>query len=128
MLIQIYKNHNSLIFKMTEKTDKIDNLENIGIKIPNIPPVFAHDVAVSTLFRSQKDAKGKIKNEAHHELLFIDLVTKQVISRITLPHKVFESLPKTIENALKKAKTQANKKQSSTSIKIEPTPIKNYLG
>ncbi len=47
-------------------------------------PLFAHDVVVSTVFRTKKDDNGKIEKEAHSEMLFIDMATRQVVSRIAI--------------------------------------------
>lgn len=101
------------------------------IKLNGIRPMFAHDVVVSTVFRAKDSGKNKknIEKEAHSELLFVDLASRQVVSRVAVPFSVLESLPKVIENSVKKAKKELKSKDMPKQTKIETESVnKNYLG
>jgi hypothetical protein len=100
------------------------------INLGNIPPIFAHDVAMSTVTKTKKTKKGKVKKEAHTELVFIDAVRKAAIARIMLPTSVLEEVPKMIEDNLKKIKKDLKDKEMPNS-KEEKTEIKtseSYFG
>jgi len=92
--------------------------------------MFAHEVVVSTVFRTRKeDGKKKVKKEADTELLFIDMATKQVVSRIVLPMSVLEALPETITESIKKVKKELKSKEIPKKPKVEvQSTSKNYLG
>lgn len=101
----------------------------MDIKFSNTSPMFAHDVVISTVFKTKKDEKGKIKKEAHSEMLFIDMTTRQVISRIVLPLSVLESLPGAITDSLKKVKQELKSKELPKKEKIESGSVnQNYFG
>jgi len=98
------------------------------INLGNTVPIFAHDVAMSTITKSKKTKSGKIKKESFIELVFIDAFRKSAIARIILPMGVLEELPKTINDNLKKVKKELKNKEP---IKQEKTEIKttgSYLG
>jgi hypothetical protein len=100
------------------------------INLGNIPPIFAHDVAMSTVTKTKKTKRGKIIKEAHTELVFIDAVRKAAIARIMLPMSVLEEIPKMIEDNLKKIKKDLKDKEMPDS-KEEKTEIKtseSYFG
>lgn len=100
------------------------------INLGNIPPIFAHDVAMSTVTKTKKTKKGKVKKESHTELVFIDAVRKAAIARIMVPMSVLEEIPKMIEDNLKKIKKDLKDKEMPMS-KEEETEIKtsgSYLG
>ncbi len=130
----------------------------MDIKVGDVKPLFAHDVIISTVFRvknnpqnnkqnNQDNKKSKIKNsklknsnskqkkiakiekEAHSELLFLDMATRQVISRVALPFSVLESLPRVIEENIKKTKKELEKNELPKEHTIETlSQNKNYLG
>jgi len=97
------------------------------INLGNTVPLFAHDVAMSTITKSKKTKSGKIKKESFTELVFIDAFRKSAIARIILPMGVLEELPKIINDTLKKVKKELKDKEP---IKQEKTEIKTtgYLG
>lgn len=101
------------------------------INLGNTVPIFAHDIAMSTITKSKKTKKGKVKKESHTELVFIDAVRKSAIARIILPMSVLEEMPKIIEENLKKIKKELKDKEMPKS-KEEKTEIKttnsSYLG
>jgi len=99
------------------------------INLGNAIPLFAHDVAVSTITKSIKTKKGKAKKEIYMELVFIDAMRKTALARINLPMSVLEQLPKTIEDNLKKVKKEL--KDKSLPKQKEETKIKtngSYFG
>ena len=124
----------------------------MDIKVGDVKPLFAHDVIISTVFRVKNNPnnqkkesnvkKSKIKNskikksksekvekEAHSELLFLDMATRQVISRVALPFSVLESLPRVIEENIRKTKKELEKNELPKDPIIETgAQNKNYLG
>lgn len=99
------------------------------INLGNTIPIFAHDVAMSTVTKSKKGKDGKNKKESHTELVFIDAVRKSAIARIILPMSVLEEMPKMIEDNLKKIKKDL-KSKDLPKHKEEKTEVKTsgYLG
>lgn len=98
------------------------------INLGHVPPIFAHDVAMSTITKSRKTKNGKAKKESFTELVFIDAFKKQAIARIALPTSVLEEMPKMIQSNLKKMKKDLKDKE----LPKEKTEIKtmnsSYLG
>lgn len=101
------------------------------INLGNTVPIFAHDVAMSTITKAKKTKNGKAKKESYTELVFIDAIRKSAIARIILPMSVLEGLPKIIEDNLKKIKKDLKDKEMPKE-KEEKTEIKtknnSYLG
>lgn len=97
------------------------------INLGNTVPLFAHDVAISMLTRSNKGKNGKAKKEVFTELVFIDGMRKSAITRIVLPMSVLEQLPKTIEENLKKIKKEMKDKEMPKQ-KTETKTTGSYLG
>jgi len=101
------------------------------INLGHVPPIFAHDVAMSTMTKAKKNKNGKAKKESFTELVFVDAFKKQAIARIALPMSVLEGMPKMIEDNLKKIK-QDLKDKNMPKEKEEKTEIKvknnSYLG
>jgi hypothetical protein len=97
------------------------------INLGNTVPLFAHDVALSTVTKSKKTKSGKLKKESFTELVFIDAVRKSAIARIILPMGVLEELPKTINDSLKKIRAELRDKEP---LKQPKTEVKTtgYLG
>lgn len=98
------------------------------INLGNTVPIFAHDVAMSTITKARKTKTGKAKKEIHIELVFIDAVRKSAIARIVLPMSVLEELPKTIEDTLKKVKNELKDKEMPKQLKAEIKTTGSYLG
>ncbi|MCK9596799.1 hypothetical protein M0R19_06430 [Candidatus Pacearchaeota archaeon] len=101
------------------------------INLGHVPPIFAHDVAFSTLTKANKKKNGKAKKECFTEMVFIDAFKKQAIARIVLPMSVLEGLPKMIEDNLKKIKKDLKdkempKEKESKSEKLEKPG--SYMG
>jgi hypothetical protein len=97
------------------------------INLGNTIPIFAHDVAMSTITKSKKQKNGKAKKESHTELVFIDAVRQSAIARIVLPLSVLEGLPKLIDENLKKIK--ADLKDTEMPKEKDETEKKgSYLG
>ncbi|MFA5019788.1 MAG: hypothetical protein WC533_01675 [Candidatus Pacearchaeota archaeon] len=96
-----------------------------------VRPVFAHEVAMSTIFRTKKKSgKSKeIEKEALSELVFVDVMGKQVVARIALPFNVLEALPKMIDENIKKIKEELKNKEAPKKPIIETSNnVKNYFG
>lgn len=93
----------------------------------NAIPLFAHDVAVSTVTRLNKTKNGKAKKEIFTELVFVDAMRKTALARINLPMSVLEQLPKTIEDNLKKIKKEMKDKEMPKQ-KTEIKTTGSYLG
>jgi hypothetical protein len=85
------------------------------INLGNVPPIFAHDIALSTLTKSKKKENGKQKKESFTEMVFIDAVRKTALARMVLPASVIEELPKIIEDYLKKLKKDLRDKNKPLS-------------
>lgn len=100
------------------------------INLGNAIPLFAHDVALSTLTKASKSKNGTVKKESFTELVFIDSVRKTAIARITLPKSVLRELPKRINDTLKKQKEDLKKLDEDILKNKEKTEIKTtgYLG
>ena len=98
------------------------------INLGNTIPLFAHDVAMSTVTKAKKTKNGKAKKESFTELVFIDAVRKSAIARIILPMSVLEGMPEMIEENLKKIKSDLKDKEMPK--EKEKVEIKNgsYLG
>lgn len=99
------------------------------INLGNKPPVFAHDVAISTIFRAEKTKKGKIKKESCTELIFFDGIKKQAIARIVLPFGTLKALPKLIEENVKKIRKEIRSKDLPKKQRVETKSTSaSYLG
>jgi len=92
-------------------------------------PVFAHDVIISTVYKTNKTKRGKIKKEAHTELSFIDIIGKQAVARVALPFTVLEVLPQLLTDNIKKIKKELKNKEMPKKQKIEiESTNASYLG
>ena len=99
------------------------------INLGHVPPLFAHDVAMSTVTKAKKTKKGKVKEEACTELVFIDALRKMAIARIVLPFDTLEALPKMIEENVKKIKKDLKDKEMPKEPKTETSKTaSSYLG
>lgn len=97
------------------------------INLGNAIPIFAHDVAISTITRMNKSKNGKSKKEIFTELVFIDAARKVALARIILPQSVLETLPKNIEDNLKKIKKDLKDKEMPKQ-KTEIKSTGSYFG
>lgn len=98
---------------------------NLGDK----PPIFAHDVAISTIFRAEKTKKGKLKKESCTELVFFDGVKKQAIARIILPFGTLKALPELIRENVKKIRKEIKSKDLPVKKRVETKGTDaSYLG
>jgi hypothetical protein len=102
----------------------------VEINLGNAVPIFAHDVAMSTVTKTKKTKKGNIKKEAFTELVFVDAVRKTALARIVLPMSVLEELPRMIEENVKKIKEDLKDKEVPKSLKEEKekTEVKTTSG
>ncbi len=101
----------------------------MDINLGGTRPVFAHDVAISTIYKTHKTKRGKIKKEAHTELLFVDIVSKQAVARIALPSTVLEALPQLLTDNIKKIKKELKNKEMPKKEKVEiESTNASYLG
>ena len=66
---------------------------------------------MSTVTKSKETKKGNARKESYTELVFIDAIRKTAIARIMLPMTVLESLPKMINDNLKKIKKDLKDKK-----------------
>lgn len=99
------------------------------LKLGPHPPIFAHEVAVSTVYRGTKTKAGKVKKESATELIFFDGVRKQSIARIVLPFETLKALPKLIEDNVKKIKKELKNKELPQKQKVETkTTNASYVG
>lgn len=98
------------------------------INLGNVPPIFAHDVAMSTITRTKKTKKGKIVKESHTEMIFIDSVRKAALVRIVLPPGVLEEMPKMIEENLRKTSEELKNNEMPKEQKIETKTKGSYFG
>lgn len=98
------------------------------INLGNVPPIFAHDVAMNTITKAKKGENGKTKKECFTELVFIDAVRKAALVRVVLPMSVLEELPKIIEDNLKKVKKDLKNKDMPKQEKKETKASGSYLG
>ncbi len=99
------------------------------INLGHVPPLFAHDVAMSTVTKAKKTKKGNIKKESFTELVFIDALKKMAIARIVLPFDTLEALPKMIEENVKKIKKEMKNKEMPEDSKTETSKTaSSYLG
>ncbi len=101
------------------------------INLGHVPPLFAHDVAMSTVTKAQKTKKGKVKKESFTELVFIDALKKMAIARIVLPFNTLEALPKMIDENIKKIKADLKVKNMPTENDSKTETSKtasSYLG
>jgi hypothetical protein len=98
------------------------------IKLGDKPAVFAHEVAISTVFRAEKTKKGKLKKESCTELIFIDGMKKQAIARIILPSATLKALPKLITENLKKIRKELQNKELPKSKVETKSTNASYVG
>jgi len=99
------------------------------INLGSTRPVFAHDVMISTIYKTSKTKMGKIKKEAHTELLFIDLISKQAVARVVLPSTVLKVLPQLLTDNFKKIKKELKNKEMPKKQKVEINSTNaSYLG
>lgn len=103
----------------------------MDLNLGNVPPIFAHDVAISTITKSKTSKKGNVKKESFTELIFVDAVRKSALARIVLPMSVLEELPKLIGDNIKKIKDELKKKDEpndNNNIKEEIRTVGGYVG
>jgi len=98
------------------------------INLGHIPPLFAHDVIMSTVTKAKKTKRGKVKKESFTELVFIDAVRKAALARIILPKDTLEALPKMIEDNLKKIKEELKNKEIPKQKTETSKTASSYLG
>ncbi len=98
------------------------------VNLGHIPPLFAHDVAMSTVTKAKKTKRGKVKREAFTELVFIDAIRKSAIARIMLPFDTLEALPKMISENVKKIKKDLKNKEMPKQKTETTKPASSYLG
>lgn len=99
----------------------------MDINLGNTVPLFAHDVAISTITKANKGEDGKVKKEIFNELVFIDSLRQAAIARIILPSSTLEGLPKMIEDSIKKNKKEMKNKEMPKESKSE-SKKNSYLG
>ena len=100
----------------------------MDINLGNVPPIFAHDVALSTITKSKKTKKGNIKKESFTEMIFVDAVRKSALARIVLPMSVLEELPKLIGDNIKKIKNELKSKDVPNNNKEDKEEIRTVGG
>ena len=101
----------------------------MDINLGNTISVFAHDVAISTIYKTSKTKRGKIKKEAYTELLFIDMISKRPVARVALPFTVLEVLPQLFTDNIKKIKKELKSKEMPKKQKVEIKGTNaSYLG
>ena len=101
----------------------------MDINLGNTKPIFAHDIVISTVYKTNKTKRGKIKKEAHPELLFVDIISKQAVARIALPFTVLEVLPQLFSDNIKKIKKELKSEEMPKKQKIEiESTNASYLG
>jgi len=101
----------------------------MDINLGRVRPTFAHDVIISTIYKTNKTKKGKIKKEAHIELSFVDIISKQAVARIALPFTVIEALPRLFTDNIKKIKKELKSKEMPKKQKVEiESTNASYLG
>lgn len=100
------------------------------MELNKVKPLFAHDVGVSITIKSEKTKRGAIKKEPFTELIFIDSIGKQIISRIVIPFGTLKALPLLIEDNIKKTKKEIKNKEFPKKLKIETKSANtsSYLG
>ena len=99
------------------------------INLGNAIPIFAHDVAMSTMTKSKKTKNGKAKKECYTELVFIDAMRKMALARIVLPMSVLETLPEMIEDNLRKIRADLkDREMPKEKEKVEIKKENSYLG
>ncbi len=101
----------------------------MDINLGSARPVFAHDVVISTIYKTNKTKKGTIKKEAHPELLFVDVIGKQAVARVALPFTVLEVLPQLLTDNIQKIKKELKSKEMPEKQKVEiESTNASYLG
>lgn len=90
---------------------------NIDLKDTKL--IFAHDVLISNIFRTEKTKRGTIKKEPFVELIFVDAIAKKAISRIMLPLRTLKTLPKLITDNLKRVNKELKNKEMPKQPKLE---------
>ena len=101
----------------------------MDINLGSVRPIFAHDLIISTIYKTNKTKRGNIKKEAHTELLFVDIVSKQAVARIALPFTVIEVLPQLFTDNIKKIKQELRSKEMPKKQKVEiESTNASYLG
>jgi hypothetical protein len=98
------------------------------INLGNTVPLFAHDVAMSNITKSEKSKEGKVRKESFTELIFIDSVRKCAIARIVLPQSTLEQLPQMIEDNTKKLRKDMRNKEMPKEKDKPDKKNDSYLG
>ena len=75
--------------------------QQIQIDIKRALPLFADNVIVANLIKSEEKKKSK-KKEGHITLIFVDTLTKQAVSRVAVSKQTAEALLKALDESLKK--------------------------
>ena len=100
---------------------------NINID-PSVKPLFADEVAIACSIKQEKDEKGILKKEGFVSLIFIDMMTQSTVARVTLSKTTARDLSKILKTNLEDMDKRLNSKVQETSVKIEGTSSKDYIG
>lgn len=114
---------------MTEETHKEQKQEKITIDIKRAIPVFADNIIVANLIKTNQKA-GKIKKkEGHVTLIFVDSLTHQAVSRVVVSRSTAEVLLKTLNESLKKYDKELKSKETKGKVETIAAEKKaRYLG
>jgi CHASE3 domain sensor protein len=110
---------------MGEQKEK--QAQQVQIDIKRTVPLFADNVIVANLVRSDNEkANSKKKKEGHLAIIFVDTLTKQAISRIIVSRQTAEGMLKTLGESLSKFDKDVSNRE--VKVKSEPAARTRYLG
>jgi hypothetical protein len=95
---------------------------------PSVKPLFADEVAIACSIKQEKNEKGEISKEGFVSLVFLDMVTKSTVSRVTLSKTTAKALSKILRTNVEALEKKILSKTDDTKIKIEGTDSKDYIG
>ena len=100
---------------------------NINID-PSVKPLFADEVAVACTIKQEKDEKGNLKKEGFVSLIFLDMVTRSTVARVTLSKTTAKALSKLLKNNVQDMEKKLLSKTEEIPVKIDGTSLKDYIG
>lgn len=115
---------------MAEQKDQ----KPIAIDIKRAIPIFADNVIVANVIKSEQQTQGKknkrYEKEGYVTLIFVDNLSHSAIARVVVSRQTAEALQKTMDESLKKFDKELKSKEKKN--KIEATVVEKgkarYLG
>ncbi|MCX8194221.1 MAG: hypothetical protein N3G19_02555 [Candidatus Pacearchaeota archaeon] len=114
---------------MAEEKQKEQKQEKIAIDIKRVIPIFADNVIVANLIKANQKSGKLNKKDGNVNLIFVDSLTHQAVSRIVVSKNTAEALLKALDDSLKRFDKEIKNKEVKSKIEtISDKGKSKYLG